>query len=463
MIFCAMCGDSPRMRMRPVGADMHVCPIYRRAETSPAPTVTSDSTYAPASPLGSLHLGLALFLSALLVLGCASTPDRGASTTSPEAARSYVADKPPQLRPFYEKVAREGRQNLVLNQMEAGLAAMELGEFGLAEESFDSALTGIETVYANNDQAKKARSLWYEEGMKDFKGEPYERAMAYYYRGLLYMMRGDFENARACFKSGVMQDAFAEEEQNRCDFALLIFLEGWASQCLGDRQMAAAAYREVKRLRPDFQPPGLQDNLLIIVETGTSPRKVADGVGHYELKYRRGRDFSEARVGLNSGRRSIKMYPIEDVFWQASTRGGRQVDKVLKGQVVFRQTNEQMGTVLTEVSQEAMIASPHFDDHEEDVRNAAAALGILGAAQMAIAVKVRPRADTRYWDNLPDAVHIATCRSDGDVQPTFTASFMDAAGRRLGQLDRRGRVYFARGGAYGLGWTRSRTALTASQ
>ncbi len=298
------------------------------------------------------------------------------------------------------------------------------------------------------------------ENMKDFKGEPYERVMAYYYRGLLYLMRGDFENARACFKSGVMQDAFAEEEQNRCDFALLIFLEGWASQCLGDSQLASAAYREVRRLRPDFTPPAWDHNVLMIAETGSSPRKVADGVGHYELKYRRGRGFSEQRVWLRLGQASVKMYPIEDVFWQASTRGGRQVDKILKGQIVFRQTTEQMGAVLTDLSQEAMIASPAFDDHEEDVRNMAAALGIIGAAQMAVAVKVRPRADTRFWHNLPDGVHTYTCKSDVSAS-TFTASFMDSSGRRMGGLRKQGRIDFTEDG-YGLGWVRSRTALTIS-
>ena len=48
--------------------------------------------------------------------------------------------------------------------------------------------------------------------------------MAYYYRGVLYLRDGDYENARASFKGGMLQDGFAEEEQNRSDFALLSFL-----------------------------------------------------------------------------------------------------------------------------------------------------------------------------------------------------------------------------------------------
>ena len=91
--------------------------------------------------------------------------------------------------------------------------------------------------------------------MKHFKGEPYERAMSYYYRGLLYMLEEDYENARACFKAGIIQDAFAEENQNRCDFALLLFLEAFCSLKLGDQELAKAALEEMKKLRPDLAHP----------------------------------------------------------------------------------------------------------------------------------------------------------------------------------------------------------------
>ena len=109
--------------------------------------------------------------------------------------------------------------------MRIGTSALQMGYYDLAKMCFDQCLNYIEAVYADNEKAKQARSLWYEEGMKDFKGEPYERVMAYYYRGLLYIQDSDFENARACFKAGVIQDAFAEERQHQCDFALLLFLE----------------------------------------------------------------------------------------------------------------------------------------------------------------------------------------------------------------------------------------------
>jgi len=374
---------------------------------------------------------------------------------------SYLQDKPPELRHIYAEVVEEGPRNAVLNHLEAGLAAMYYGRHDLAEYSFDEALLGIETVYSNTERARKARSLWYEEGMKDFKGEPYERAMAYYYRGLLFLRRGDFENATACFRNGVLQDAFAEEEQNRCDFALLIFMEGWASQCLGDMELAEAAYDEVKILRPDFKPPGRNHNTLIIAETGTSPRKVADGIGHYELKYRRGKHFTEKAAHISIAGKRDRMYPIEDIFWQSSTRGGRLVDKIVEGKAVFRKTHEEIGTALTDVSANALIFSPSFGDVEGDVQKLSAALGLIGIAEMATAARTKPHADTRYWCNLPDAVHVFTCNSEANTH-TITISFLDSSGSEIFGLRKKCEIELSDTG-HGIAWIKSCSAIPSNQ
>jgi len=402
-------------------------------------------------------MGLA-FLAATFA-GCAGGATYRDVEVPPPVMRSYLHDKPPRLRPLYARVLRGGGRNLVLNQLQAGLAALEMGEYTLAEESFDKALAGIEVVYANNPQAAKARSLWCEEGMKDFKGEPYERSMAYFYRGLLYLRRGDFENARACFKSGVLQDTFAEESQRRCDFALLIFLEGWCSQCLGDKSLTRAAYAEVKRLRPDFSLPAPEHSTLIIAETGTAPRKVSDGVGHYQLKFRRGKHFSESRVRILVGERGYDAFPMEDIFRQASTRGGRPIDKILEGKVVFRKQHERMATTLTDVSSTAMLAAPAFENATSDIQAASAALGLIGVAQIAAASRARPEADTRYWRNLPDTIHVLTCRSASEQ--SVQAQFLDDGGRELRELRRYTRTK-ASGRRHAFAWLRSRSAVLKS-
>ncbi len=341
-----------------------------------------------------------------IVIGCAGRQKFEKAEIPENRMRAYLADKPEELKPGFRAILEDGQRNYVLNNMQLGVEALKLGYTEIAEKCFDDALKYIEAVFADNEKAKKARSLWYEEGMKDFKGEPYERAMSYYYRGLLYMLDEDYENARACFKAGIIQDAFAEENQNRCDFALLLFLEAFCSLKLGDQELAKAALEEMKKLRPDLSHPDAKSNVLILVETGASPRKLADGLGHSELKFFRGRNIKEKQVVLYVGDSKIKSYPIEDVAWQAMTRGGRPVDKIVKGQVEFRKKHEKIGSTLTDISSNLLLADPVMPN-SDTMGAIGAALGIFGVAEMAMASRTRIHADTRYWNNLPDTVHIS--------------------------------------------------------
>lgn len=122
--------------------------------------------------------------------GCATGPktfDR-AGLTSEQAA--VVASKPTVIRQDYQNLYEEGRRNEVLNLMEIGLKAYRAGDLDEARRSLDRARVIIESVYADDESARKARSIWYEEAEKDFKGEPYERAMVYLYLGLIFLEQG---------------------------------------------------------------------------------------------------------------------------------------------------------------------------------------------------------------------------------------------------------------------------------
>jgi tetratricopeptide (TPR) repeat protein len=372
--------------------------------------------------------------------------------------QAYLQDKPEELHPFYQQVLLQGDRNLVLNHMEAGLAAMEMGAFDLAEESFDTALLNIETVFTDDASAEKARSLWYDEGRKFFKGEPYERAMAYYYRGLLYLQKGDYENARACFKGGILQDAMAEEERYRADFALLIFLEGWASHLLGDKDLAKSAFDEVKTFHPDFIPPKPEDNVLLIAETGWAPMKVAIGPDQSELIFERAYGFQDHSAKFQLEWNSVPAYPMEDIFWQANTRGGREVDKILAGKVQFKNEKEEMGRALTDLSLAGLIYAPHLGEASEEVAIVAGILGIIGITQRSMAANTQTRADTRYWANLPDQVHIQTLHIDSFYNQKATITFHQNDGQEIYALKKKKDIHFIDDHS-GILWTQAHSAL----
>lgn len=349
-----------------------------------------------------------------LLIGC-----NGAQKSKPpvkqlsETDQEYLNSKPDYLKKPYTLLIKEGERNRVLNLVELGKLALKHNDIDEAERAFDHALLQIETVYSDDENATKARSLWHEEGRKDFKGEPYERSMAYFYRGLIYLHKNDFDNARASFLSGLMQDAFAEEDQHRSDFALMIFLAGWASQRMGSEQLANEAYEELKQFRPDFTPPPMSHDTLVIAETGKSPRKLADGLGHYELVYRRGKQFEATRVDLVNADNVNSMYPMEDIFWQASSRGGRPVDSIIEGKAQFMKDSANFGGRLTDVSNTAIIVGGGLGSNA--AADIGAAFSLIGVSALAISTKTKPRADTRYWQSLPDLVHIYTY--DSSQQP----------------------------------------------
>ena len=121
----------------------------------------------------------------------------------------------------------------MLDHSRIGFLAFGLGRPRLAQAQSENTAQAIKTVYAENPAAELARSNSARENVKDFRAEPFERVMVFYYLGLSYHALGDFENARASFKAGEYQDSLSRAEKYQADFALLNFLAGWAAHCAG--------------------------------------------------------------------------------------------------------------------------------------------------------------------------------------------------------------------------------------
>lgn len=307
--------------------------------------------------------------------------------------------------------------------LQAGLAAFSENKMPEATRHFDLALDVIEGMFADTESAAKARSLWYAEGAKDFKGEPYERAMAFYYRGLAYLADADYENARASFRSGLLQDAFAEEQQYRADFTSLMLLEGWANQLAGDQAQAQDAYAEVARAKSGWQAPPANANLLVVAELGGSPRKVADGIDNHEIRYFKPKRTPERQLRVQLDGQAVQPVLVEDVYYQASTRGGRAIDSIIAGKASFKQTTADIGMAATNVANELKVYAPA-------VGSSGRALGGLvavGAIASMISANVQPRADVRYWNNLPETIHIAAL-NHGGLPGNVQVSLLDEAG-----------------------------------
>jgi tetratricopeptide (TPR) repeat protein len=379
----------------------------------------------------------------------------------PSQMDAWLADKPDGTHHLYASVLTGGPRNRVLNQMRGGLAAFEAGDYETAAASFDDALNRIESIYADNPTAEKARSNFVPERAKDFKGEAYERAMAFYYRGLIFLAQGDYGNARAVFQGGQLQDAFAEDQRYQSDFAILDVLSGWASQCEGNDVLAREFYKRARETRPDIHIPAAGDRILAIADMGLPPLKYGEGEYDEYLTYAAPDPVPEASADFIANGVAYAAHAGEDLYWQASTRGGRQVDKVLAGKAQFRDVTAGVAVASLYLADAALdiAAWNSWDDHYDggdDTDEAlawAAGFALIGVGSLIASESTKPEADTRYWDNLP--AHIDYTSLPVDALPTEVI-FRDEAGAELGSAPVR--LRFDPQDRCGLAYVKSRRA-----
>ena len=366
----------------------------------------------------------------------------------------------------YQKAVTEGDSNSAVKlKMELGLFALQTGEYDIARENLDYVLSDIESLFSNHEDAIKARSIWYEEGRKSFKGEPYERAMAYYYRGLLYLIEGEPDNARASFLSGGLQDAFAEEDQHRSDFVLLMLMEAWAASLMGSLGLRIDIEKDIATLRPSVRMPTPDTHALVVVETGKAPRKLQDGISGEKLVYRRGKRFKDkfAAVVTPGGSYPIHLDPIEDILFQAHSRGSRIIDHINKGQAVYKSNWIDVTTTVSGLANQLTLLqnltrdySAHYESEggntiNVEVRGVNFGAVALSSSMIAlIATKMKPRADDRFWNNLPDTVHVGFVPlSELSTEEQSGLVLYDTAGR---ELERKSLSFFPTGESGYMAW-----------
>lgn len=355
----------------------------------------------------------------VLVTGCATTESTASHAPAAGATQSVPA------------------KDLVLWEYRDGVSHLRKGEFADAKRLLDQAITTISGIRANDKSAKQSRGYFHKESKKTFLGEPYERVMAYFYRGILYWMDGEPDNARACFRSAQLEDSDAEQHTFKSDYVLLDYLDGLASVKLS--QDGADAYKRAFELAKGLKLPpyDAQANVLVFVEFGNGPEKYAAGEYQEELRFRDGHSVVRSAV-VKVDRDAFPAPPYDDLAFQARTRGGRVMDHVLANKAVFKTTTDVAGNVgLIGGAIMAMEGSG-------DTRNAGIGLALAGALTKGISALTTPEADTRYWDNLPQYLSFTAFKlPPGDHE--VKVEFEDASGRLLPQFTRRVNLHIPAG------------------
>ena len=312
----------------------------------------------------------------------------------------------------------------VLWQYRMALAYLRRGQYPQAAAILDQALARINAIYGPDKDAKKARNLFHEESKKGFIGEPYERVMAYYYRGILYWHAGESDNARACFRNAQIIDADTETKTYAADYVLADYLDGFITDALGGD--GADAIKRANENAKMWRPPGFDRaaNVFFFVDYGNGPTKFATGEYGEELRFRcTDSPVRSARVHVNG--RELKAPPYDDLCFQATTRGGRVMDHILANKAVFKSTTSTLGTAAIVTG--AVLAT------QRDTQTAGLAVMGAGLISTIISAATTPAADTRAWESLPLYLSFTFAQLPPGRQ-TATVEFLDGSNRIIANL-----------------------------
>jgi tetratricopeptide (TPR) repeat protein len=365
----------------------------------------------------SVHATIATGLAGLSA--CSSVPpERPASPAAhvasarsiPASADHFASGQSSALQPYFKALYVEGEHNAVLNLDYLGLAALEIGDYATAEKSFDAAISRIEAIYADNPSARKAKSLFAEEKVKDFKGEPYERAMTYYYRGLLYARTGDYQNARASFLSAEAQSMMGESESYKSTFGLMDYLAGWASHCDGNDSKSMELGARAASVQPGpFSGLTPRTDFVGLADFGSAPTKVGAGQYRELLTFKTQSAPMPNRVDVSY----VQLHSLvlgADLNWQATTRGGRPVDAILNGKANWKSNTEDASSALKTVGYAAV--NQGASSNNLAMMQAGEIGMIVGLFADAFSHTMTPAADTRAWQTLPSGIALTS----GDLQ-----------------------------------------------
>lgn len=331
-------------------------------------------------------------------------------------ADAYIKGKPAPLQQFLHTLYMEGEWNSVLNLNLLALAALEVGRPELAEQALDQSTARILRIYADDPNAARARSLWSAEEEKDFKGEPYERAMAFFYRGLLYLRDADFQNARAAFLQADLQNAMGQTERYDRSFALPVYLAAWASACDGDPTRAEDLRAQARKLAVD--PYIVQATAqaqwprhLTLLERGLGPEKVTLGDAKAILGFLPQPDIHGSVTTVVEGdRRPDAAGTAANLDWLALTRGARPIQGILDGKVSFKETTGSIAEAGSQVASALYQTLGQLGPDKLSVAKNMASFGLgaqlLGGLAGMASRSTKTEADTRYWASLPKTIAV---------------------------------------------------------
>ena len=310
-------------------------------------------------------------------------------------------------------LARLGSEQTVSSpqyEMERVSVLLHQGKHKEAHELMQKIRIDLEMLFDEKSE-KEAMSLWHGENKKVFKGDSHERATFYALFALSFLERGEWEDAERCVKNGLLCDsANTRETQYNSDYVLLYYIGYVACKRSGRGSDAEEYLREMARV--------IGDSKSIVERIGnlTMPNAFLVVWGGVPPSYARGGEYDEIRhvipgtpnpfsylsVRHKGMEEFLALDGFADINFQATTRGGREMDSVLKDKAAVKSGMEASGNILI-VAGMGCFAAMGSGDAKVDLVLGCAGVGcfLLGGTFYIVGECINSEADIRSWKTLP--------------------------------------------------------------
>ncbi len=319
--------------------------------------------------------------------------------------------------------------DVVLDNMRLGLASLAWGDLDEAERALLAAYEYL-TSGKVNDPTRAAFSRIGQEGVRVWTGEPYERAMCFHYMAVLYMLKGEWDNARAAARNSLFSlkqfDAEGEAAVATIEsqFTLGYLVLGLSQLMTGHDEAAKRPLQRVEQLRPDLAPlvatiRGGSFDTLLLVDTGRGPRKVAVGTAGSEVRLgSTGRVDSPSQVRAAIDGHAVELPTsdaVVDLWALAQHRRWWSLDTLRKAKAIA-------GDVLTKAGLGAVVVGAAQDSREAVIAGA-------GAIVAGLLLQASAKADTRHLAMLPRRVYLLPLTlGEGRHDLTLDFDYADSIG-----------------------------------
>ena len=324
--------------------------------------------------------------------------------TTPER-KFLLGDDRGAIEGFAERLVEPSKRE-ALDANLLGTAAWVGGDWATARRAFIDA-----GMIMGSFPSEQTGAIIGAEGSKIYLGDPYEGAMNSLYTALALLATGDEENARAALKNGILIDSDVKEEKYRSDIAALFLLEAWLSLRIGKDDLAEKDLEVVRRILPDCplaDPELLRGaNTIVAIDVGDGPQKIRTGK-HGELASFATPKPVERALSLTIGEQITPLVEGVDVSFQATTRGGRSFDGILRGKAVFKEVAEVAGVLVID---DALSGRKKSNGKSRSSKEIGAQLAV-GGGLLILSALTRAEADIRHWHLLPAATYLWIGRVD---------------------------------------------------